>query len=75
MVIKAIIFLAGFLAGIFFLWLFCKRRKNNSCGSIKVFDGDSDGPYLFLDLSISIPELRTKKEASFSIEDINNPQS
>ena len=61
------IFLIGVMFGVFISRLLLK--KYSSIGTLRIDNSDSDGPYLFLELSTNIPSFNKKKQVTLNVLD------
>ena len=60
------IFIIGIVCGAFISRLLLKKH---SIGTLRIDNSDSDGPYLFLELSTNISSFSKKKQVTLSVLD------
>lgn len=62
------IFIIGIVCGSFISHLLLKKH---SIGTLRIDNSDSDGPYLFLELSTNISSFNKKKQVTLNVLDEN----
>ena len=60
------IFIIGIVCGAFISRIL---SKNHSIGTLRIDNSDSDGPYLFLELSTNISSFSKKKQVTLNVLD------
>lgn len=60
------IFIIGIVCGAFIRHLLVKKH---SIGTLRIDNSDSDGPYLFLELSTNISSFNKKKQVTLNVMD------
>ncbi len=62
------IFIIGIVCGTFISRLLLKKHN---IGTLRIDNSDSDGPYLFLELSTNISSFNKKKQVTLNVLDEN----
>lgn len=70
-VVTVIVMICLWLLGICLGYFIRSKKREDSCGTLRIDTSDPDGPYMFLELHTSVEDVMSKKCVAFDVNTEN----